>query len=155
MPWLKGERQAAVHVRASRTSATSDVRKAIAAFAESNVGKLQTWLDAIAEKDPARAADLFVRVLEYHVPKLARTELSGKDGSPLNFTLFVPPKTVRRICARRARCFSGTQSGRMGVAGRCSIRGSDRGGGSPIPQVAPNSVVCPLRIGLFQDQLTN
>jgi hypothetical protein len=73
--------------------ATADVRKAIASFAEANVGKLQTWLDAIAEKDPARAADLFVRVLEYHVPKLARTELSGKNGSLLNFQLFVPPKT--------------------------------------------------------------
>ena len=80
MPWLKGERQAAVHVRASRTSATSDVRKAIAAFAESNVGKLQTWLDAIAEKDPARAAHLFVRVLEYHVPKLSRSTVDGELG---------------------------------------------------------------------------
>ena len=53
---------------------TADVRKAIAAFAEANVGKLQTWLDAVAEKDPARALDLFVRVLEYTTPKLARTE---------------------------------------------------------------------------------
>ena len=60
--------------------ATSDVRKAIAAFAESNVGKLQTWLDAIAEKDPARAADLFVRVLEYHVPKLSRSTVDGELG---------------------------------------------------------------------------
>jgi hypothetical protein len=60
--------------------ATSDVRKAIAAFAESNVGKLQTWLDAIAEKDPARAAHLFVRVLEYHVPKLSRSTVDGELG---------------------------------------------------------------------------
>src|SRR5262249_948501 len=45
----------------SANKATADVRKAIAAFAEANAPKLQTWLDAVAER--ARAADLFVRVL--------------------------------------------------------------------------------------------
>ena len=54
----------------------AQVREAIAALAEANAGKLQTWLDAVAERDPAKAADLFVRLLEYHVPKLARTECS-------------------------------------------------------------------------------
>jgi hypothetical protein len=58
--------------------ATRDVRAAIAAFAEGNIDKLQGWLDRVAVRDPAKAADLFVRVLEYHVPKLARTELSGE-----------------------------------------------------------------------------
>lgn len=60
---------------------TQDVRAALTAFAEGNVEKLQTWLNAVAEKDPAKAADLFIRVLEYHLPKLARTELSGADGN--------------------------------------------------------------------------
>jgi hypothetical protein len=74
--------------------ATRDVRAALTAFAEGNVEKLQTWLDAVAEKDPAKAADLFIRVLEYHVPKLARTELSGSDGSDkINVTVtFVGPQ---------------------------------------------------------------
>lgn len=54
---------------------TRDVRQAIATFAEGNVHKLQEWLDAVAKKDPAKAADLFVRVLEYHIPKLARSEV--------------------------------------------------------------------------------
>jgi hypothetical protein len=60
--------------------ATAAVREAIALFAEQNVGKLQGWLDRVAARDPAKAAELFVRVLEYHVPKLARTELSGEIG---------------------------------------------------------------------------
>jgi hypothetical protein len=72
--------------------ATSDVRAAIASFAEANVGKLQAWLDAAARKDPARAAELFARILEYHVPKLARSEVSGPEGTPINFMLLVPPK---------------------------------------------------------------
>jgi hypothetical protein len=58
--------------------ATADVRAAIAAFAETNAPKLQKWLDRIAKKDPARAADLFVRVLEYHVPKLSRSTIDGE-----------------------------------------------------------------------------
>lgn len=57
---------------------TADVRAAIAAFAEANVPKLQTWLDAVAEKDPARAAELLLRALEYHIPKVSRTEFSGE-----------------------------------------------------------------------------
>lgn len=66
---------------------TSRVREAIAIFAESNVENLQGWLDEIATKDPAKAADLFVRLLEYHVPKLARTELSAPDGGKLEIKL--------------------------------------------------------------------
>lgn len=57
--------------------ATREARAAIALFAEGNVHRLQSWLDRIAEKDPAKAADLLLRVLEYHIPKLSRTELSG------------------------------------------------------------------------------
>ena|ERR1700722_1987253 len=56
--------------------ATAAVREAIAAFAEANVEKLQTWLEATARKHPEKAADLFLRALEYHIPKLARTETS-------------------------------------------------------------------------------
>lgn len=54
--------------------ATAAVREAIAAFAEANIGKLQGWLEATARKHPEKAADLFLRALEYHIPKLARTE---------------------------------------------------------------------------------
>ena len=72
---------------------TADVRAAIAAFAEPNVAKLQTWLDAVAERDPAKAADLFVRVLEYHVPKLARMEVKEepREEPQLIQIRFVPP----------------------------------------------------------------
>jgi hypothetical protein len=37
--------------------ATAAVREAIAAFAEANVEKLQSWLDAIAEKHPEQWTD--------------------------------------------------------------------------------------------------
>jgi hypothetical protein len=56
------------------------VRAAIATFASANVGEMSTWLEQI--EDPAKKLDLFLRAIEYHVPKLARSEVSGPDGGP-------------------------------------------------------------------------
>ena len=86
---------------------TAQVREAIAQFAKANVGKLQTWLDAVAARDPAKAADLFVRVLEYHVPKLARTEPTqdAPEQPPTIEIVFVPPP--KRPEESDAGCSSG------------------------------------------------
>lgn len=62
---------------------TQDVRAAIAKLAEGNVERCQAWLDRIATDDPDKALDLYLKMLEYHIPKLARSEHTGKDGGPL------------------------------------------------------------------------
>ena len=65
---------------------TLQAREAIAKLADGNVDRLQGWLDDIAADDkqgPAVAFKLFMDVLEYHVPKLARTEHTGKDGDEI------------------------------------------------------------------------
>ena len=62
---------------------TNDVRKAIALFAENNVHKLEEWLDDVSRDNPAKAAEIYLRVLEYHIPKLSRAELSGNNGEAL------------------------------------------------------------------------
>lgn len=62
---------------------TADVRAAIAKLAEANIERCQGWLDQIAEKDPDKAFDLYMRMLEYHIPKLARSEITGADGKPI------------------------------------------------------------------------
>ena len=42
------------------------------------------WLEQIAVKDGPKAAfTCMMDVMEYHVPKLARTEITGKDGVDL------------------------------------------------------------------------
>jgi hypothetical protein len=53
---------------------TVDVREAIALIAQRNVERFEEWLDEIAARDPARAAELFLRMLEYHIPR-QRAEL--------------------------------------------------------------------------------
>jgi hypothetical protein len=72
---------------------TTRVREAIAEFAEANVGRLQTWLDAVAAKDPGKAAELFVKVLDYHIPRLARTEVKeeSSERTQIHQIVFVPP----------------------------------------------------------------
>lgn len=67
----------------SVNKATLQAREAIAAFVDGNAGRLQTWLDAVADSDPEKAFSLFMNVVEYHIPKLARTEHTGKDGGAI------------------------------------------------------------------------
>ena len=54
---------------------TRDVREAIAVFAQENVDKMSQWLNQI--EDPAKRLDLYLRALEYHVPKLSRAEVTA------------------------------------------------------------------------------
>lgn len=68
--------------------ATANAREAIARFVDGNSPKLQGWLEEIAKTDGAKVAfQCFMDVVEYHVPKLARTEVYTPDGSALNITI--------------------------------------------------------------------
>lgn len=60
--------------------ATSKVREAIAELLERNASNMDRWLNEVADKDPYKALDLMQKLSEYHIPKLARTEVTGKDG---------------------------------------------------------------------------
>ena len=71
--------------------ATAEARKAIALFVDGNAHRLTGWLNQVAEglpehdikPNPSRAFELFQSVVEYHIPKLARTEVTGEGGGPL------------------------------------------------------------------------
>lgn len=80
--------------------ATVAARTALAAFVDGNAHRLQAWLDAVADgvpemcdgkptgdylvkPDPDRAFTLFQSVVEFSIPKLARTELTGDGGGPI------------------------------------------------------------------------
>jgi hypothetical protein len=73
---------------------TAQAREAIAMFVDGNAHRLGEWLDAVAngneakeiKANPAKAFELFQSVVEYHVPKLQRTEVTGADGSDLVVT---------------------------------------------------------------------
>ncbi len=61
---------------------TQVVREAIANLLERNAGNMDRWLNEVAAEDPYKALDLMNKLSEYHIPKLARTEVTGADGGP-------------------------------------------------------------------------
>ena len=84
--------------------ATKEAREAMAQFVEGNAHRLTEWLDRVSDgvkvekedpetgevtseyvvpPNPAKAFELFQSVVEYHIPKLARTEHVGDDNRPL------------------------------------------------------------------------
>ena len=64
--------------------ATAIVREAIARMAEDNADNFNLWLAQVAASSPEKACDIYLKAIEYHIPKLARTELTGKDDGPIN-----------------------------------------------------------------------
>lgn len=64
--------------------ATQNAREAIARLVDGNAGRMQEWLDRIAEEEgPLKAWQCITDVIEYHIPKLARTEHTGEGGGPV------------------------------------------------------------------------
>ena len=68
--------------------ATKNAREAISAFVDNQAPRLERLLDRIeAENGPKAAFDCIVDVLEFGVPKLARTEVTGANGGPQNINV--------------------------------------------------------------------
>lgn len=74
---------------------TQQAREAIAMFVDGNAHRLAEWLDEVAngipeadiKPNPAKAFELFQSVVEYHVPKLARTEITGADEGAIEMVI--------------------------------------------------------------------
>lgn len=63
---------------------TAQARQAIADFIDLNAEKIQGWVDEVYQQDGAKEAlASYLALLEFAVPKLARTEHTGKDGDDL------------------------------------------------------------------------
>ena len=70
---------------------TNEFRETVRCLLEDNSQNVSRWLELVAEGDPDReirpdpykALDMIAKLAEYATPKLARTELTGKDGGPV------------------------------------------------------------------------
>lgn len=59
---------------------TGRVRFALSQLAQANVTRVQIWLDCIELVDgPKVAMELYLKMIEYSVPKLSRTEIKVED----------------------------------------------------------------------------
>ena len=77
--------------KGATNKSTALAREAIARFVDGNAHKLEQWLDQVAQDNPAEAFKLYQSVVEYHIPKLARTDttVSGVDGGPVQHSIKV------------------------------------------------------------------
>jgi hypothetical protein len=75
--------------------ATQEAREAVKALLDANLPFLQTWLQTTADgvfddqtgkyivlPNPGKACDIVQNLVEYSVPKLARTEVVGDEKTP-------------------------------------------------------------------------
>lgn len=122
----KGRAKAGGRAKGTPNKVTADARAAIASFVDGNAHRLQEWLDQVArgvqqqvirdgqpvtradgtplmefvvDPNPEKAFSLFQSVIEYHVPKLARNEVSAT----VTTTEMSPEERRRRIAEYNAK----------------------------------------------------
>jgi hypothetical protein len=78
MPFQKGHKKLGGRKKGQVSKLTRNARTAIGMLLDGQSHKLPKWLDAVRKQDGPRAAmDCYTKLLEFHVPKLARTEIQG------------------------------------------------------------------------------
>jgi len=74
--------------KGSKDKSTMKAREMIASFIDGNAGRLNDWLEEVYHQDGPRAAfNCFSDLIEYHVPKLARNEVTGPDEGPVELVI--------------------------------------------------------------------
>ena len=80
--------------------ATQEAREAVKALLDANLPYLQSWIQSTAEgifddqagkfivqPNPAKACEIVQNLVEYSVPKLARTEVVGDEKTPVRMVV--------------------------------------------------------------------
>ena len=67
----------------TKNKTTKHIREAYQKLTEDNLDNMSIWISQIASEDPAKAMGTMIKLSEYILPKLARTELTGNDGNDL------------------------------------------------------------------------
>lgn len=79
----KGKKTGGGSRRGRPNKATADVRACVALIAQNLAPEVEQWIRRGAKNDPLNAARVMAQLLEYHIPKLSRAEVSGNDGKAL------------------------------------------------------------------------
>ena len=90
-----GAREGAGRPKGVPNKATTEAREAVKAILDSNLPFIESWIQATADgifddqagkwivpPNPAKACDIVQNMVEYAVPKLARTEVVGDEKAP-------------------------------------------------------------------------
>jgi hypothetical protein len=76
MPFEKGN-QLAGSRKGIPNKTTQEIRNAFQLLLENNLDNMKVWLSDVAAEDPERALEIMLKMAEYIVPKLSRTEVKA------------------------------------------------------------------------------
>ena len=76
IPGQPGSRQGRGRPAGVPNKVTTRIREAVAFLVDNNLDEMQGWLDRVAEEDPKGALKVMIELIEFSIPKLARTELT-------------------------------------------------------------------------------
>jgi len=83
----------------TKNKKTQAIREAYQKLTEDNLENMSIWIQQVAADDPGKAMDLMIKLSEYVLPRLARTELTGQNGEDLfkNLTFEFGPSVEKRL----------------------------------------------------------
>ena len=67
----------------TKNKKTEAIRAAYQNLVEMNLENMSQWINSVAADNPKEAMDLMIKLSEYVIPKLARTEVTGANGEDL------------------------------------------------------------------------
>lgn len=74
------------------TKHRKDVKRAFQELLELNTPQLQVWLEKVAEKNPAKALEVFIEISKRFVPTLTNTTIEGEITHVIQ-----PPTIIKRL----------------------------------------------------------
>lgn len=79
-----GERRGGGSRKGRPNKVTQNAREAITRLVDEFSPRIEVWLEEVyTEQGAEKALRCFTDLIEFAVPKLARTEITGKDGGPV------------------------------------------------------------------------
>ena len=78
MPFTKGNKLSTGRPKGAINRSTEMAKLTLARIADEGLDNLKKDIQKIREKDPVRAAELYLKILEYIIPKQSRVEVKGE-----------------------------------------------------------------------------
>lgn len=110
MPFVKGQSgNKKGKAKGTPNKATANARAAIATFIDESAEEAMGWISQIADgvddkdgnvvekPDPKGAFDCWQKLLEYHIPKLARTEIKNADDEAFKINVDVTTEVLKHL----------------------------------------------------------